>query len=530
MNRTLARPASVAITAILAGAMLSGCGGVGQSYDQSTGNSPGFRAIPTGETAAQGKMRARRRVKISALEAALAVHPSRVGPTVHGDMLGADVCVTYNLTQSGVAQAFINAGVTTTRFPGGCQVDLWHWRTGTDGPGRCSRSANPNSTWRNFVNDVALPAHLNVSLGVNYGSNKTCTAGGDPTEAAAWVSAAPARHWWTVGNEQYYAGNPGANALDLHRPAAGQTSCPGNPVCYAYYERAFYNDMHAAAAHNISVCIDGFPQQHSGAWDAVVLANARYDCSEIHFYPEIEGQGNDDTLLQNGAGLFDAFIKTEQAHLATAGRPNVPLFVAEVNRQSNTPGPESIVEGLFAANVVATAMDDGVARLTWHSTFADCNYPVPNQPNVYPSWLPWGTSGMFSGQNSNCSSMQPPLGTLLAVGNSFLVLSSYVHPGEHTLRTTKTGDVDVSGYAETYGRGYQVLLINRRRSSTDNVTVSIDGKTSGSGGQIVYYDKATFDQTQHGIYAGPTYGSLAPWTGSFTVTLTPWSVTSIQVN
>lgn len=398
MNGTLARPASVAITAILAGAMLSGCGGAGQSYDQSTSNSPGFRAIPTGETAAQGKMRASRRVKISALVAALAVHPSRVGTTVHGDMLGADVCVTYNLTQSGVAQAFINAGVTTTRFPGGCQVDLWHWKTGTDGPGRCSRSANPHSTWRNFVNDVTLPAHLNVSLGVNYGSNKTCTAGGDPTEAAAWVSAAPARHWWTVGDEQYYAGNPGANALDLHRPAAGQTSCPGNPVCYAYYERAFYNDMHAAATQNINVCIDGFPQQHSGAWDAVVLANARYDCSEIHFYPEIEGQGNDDTLLQNGAGLFDAFIKTEQAHLATAGRPNVPLFVAEVNRQSNTPGPESIVEGLFAANVMATAMDDGVARLTWHSTFSDCDYPVPNQPNVYPPWLHWGTSGMFSGR------------------------------------------------------------------------------------------------------------------------------------
>ena len=58
-------------------------------------------------------------------------------------------------------------------------------------------------------------AHYDLALTANYGTNETCTGGGDPAEAAAWAAAAvtdgiTVSHI-TVGNEEY-----GSWEEDLH--------------------------------------------------------------------------------------------------------------------------------------------------------------------------------------------------------------------------------------------------------------------------------------------------------------------------
>jgi hypothetical protein len=64
-----------------------------------------------------------------------------------------------------------------------------------------------------------------VALTANYGSNAACNAGGEPSEAAAWVTAALADgitpSHMTVGNEEY-----GSWEYDLH-------STPNDPTIYA---------------------------------------------------------------------------------------------------------------------------------------------------------------------------------------------------------------------------------------------------------------------------------------------------------
>ncbi len=143
------------------------------------------------------------------------VHPREVGAAVSTSVLGADMSVWFDIAQHGIASSFERAGLTTTRWPGGKAADRYHWKRNHYSKGICGsslgNSPNANSTFDNFMRDVAIPAHLDVAITVNYGSNRKCTGGADPDEAADWVAYANVRKgynltWWTVGNEQYRAG------------------------------------------------------------------------------------------------------------------------------------------------------------------------------------------------------------------------------------------------------------------------------------------------------------------------------------
>jgi hypothetical protein len=146
------------------------------------------------------------------------------GPAVTDKLLGMNMAVWYDLVsnQTGIVDAFQAAGITQVRWPGGSDSDLYHWATNSECDGGY---ADANDTFSNFVNDMAVPAKLDVALTANYGSNATCNGGGEPSEAAAWVTAALADgitvSHMTVGNEEY-----GSWEYDLH-------STPNDPTTYA---------------------------------------------------------------------------------------------------------------------------------------------------------------------------------------------------------------------------------------------------------------------------------------------------------
>src|ERR1700735_3289676 len=85
----------------------------------------------------------------------IVVHPSQVGATVSGLVMGANMATWYDVTQSNLTQAFKKAGMTATRWPGGSESDNFHWKTNSLGQGDCSGGyVNPNSTFGTFEKDI----------------------------------------------------------------------------------------------------------------------------------------------------------------------------------------------------------------------------------------------------------------------------------------------------------------------------------------------------------------------------------------
>jgi len=151
---------------------------------------------------------------IATTSSSVTVDQAPTSTVVTDKLLGMNMAVWYDLVanQAGIVDGLKAAGITQVRWPGGSDSDLYHWANNSECDGGF---AVGNDMFANFVTDMAVPANLDVALTADYGSNETCTAGGDPSEAAAWVTAAVGDNLTpshvTVGNEEY-----GSWEYDLH--------------------------------------------------------------------------------------------------------------------------------------------------------------------------------------------------------------------------------------------------------------------------------------------------------------------------
>lgn len=447
--------------------------------------------------------------------------------TVSPLILGAGMAVWYNITVPGIASTFTGLGMEATRWPGGKAANWYHWQTNSSGQGACSGDPNKYSTFDNFMHDVAIPAHLDLAITVNYGSNPACNDGADPNEAAAWVAYANATQnynvqWWTVGNEQYAPG-----AIDLH-------SQPHSPTQYAQIESSqFYPLMKAASPTPINVCVGVNPQQKKATWDPVVLTQALYDCVEMHYYAQNPQNVSDSFLLTQAVPALHADVANLKAQLNSAGHPNAPIYVGEIGSSTSPPGKQSqsIVQALFAGMVIGELVDDGIARATWHLGDGGCSLPSAGgdfDPSIY-GWQNWGGSMIFADkQQGGCPTEYIPPETPLATARAYQVLAGFAHPGESALATNVYSMPDIRAYSTTDAGGYAVMLFNLNETTTEDVTVAIDGKSGGSGGSITTYDKDMYDQTQNNVWTGPTTVSLGSWSGTFTISMPPWSMAVVQ--
>lgn len=456
----------------------------------------------------------------------LTVQPSKPGAAVSAAVLGANMATWYDVTQPGLAPTFQTAGLQSTRWPGGSESDNFHWKTDSLGQGPCGGGyVNPNSTFDSFLRDIAHPAHLDVAVTVNYGSNPECTGGADPGEAAGWVKYANARKhyalkWWSVGNEQY-----GSWETDLH-------SQPHDPSQYAgLVATSFYPRMHAASPTPIDVCVDVDPD--TPGWDATVLAQAKYDCVELHYYPQ--GNTVDDAfLIEKAAPGLAAYVGRLKGELAAAGRAKTPIYVGEIGSTYGTPGKQtmSITQALYAGQVVGELMKAGAARATWWIGYGGCNSSSGGgdfSPSLY-GWQDFGGYMIFSDGTlaDGCSTTDVPRGTLLPTARALQVASHFVRDGERMLGLSKTGLPRVRAYASTYDGGFALMLFNLSKTEGSVVPVKIAGRSSGSGGEIVTYDKALYDASKQNVWKGPIVKKLPPWSGGFSVTLPPWSIVTVQ--
>ena len=481
-------------------------------YNQATGVSPAITVV---------------------LQSSVIVDQSSVGPPVTDQLLGMNMAAWYDPTTSAIVPALQTAGIKAVRWPGGGWSDDYHWATNT----MCGSTPNPNSTFSNFVNDVATPAGLDVAITANYGTNAACNGPGEPGEAAAWAAAAltsgiHASHW-TVGNEEYGAWEDDLHAVK-HDPATYASAVAG--------ANGYYQSIKAAnPAALVGVSVN---PGNSPAWDPVVLENAKgyYDFVEYHYYPQGPGGEDDTFLVSQAAQGLTAVIDSIKLELASAGTPGTPIYIGEIGSVWANPGKQStsITQALYAGQVLGEMMNAGVSRATWWLAFGGCSDADTSQGGQFANfsnslygWQDFGGYMVFSDglPEYGCTSAPNlPAGTLLPTARAFQLFSNVAITGERVLFTTVTGDTtDVRAYAATNNGGTALVLFNLNQTTPEPVAVTLSGQSATTGVTVDTYSKAIYDLSKSNVWSAPATTNLGAQDLPLTLTLAPWSMNVVII-
>lgn len=457
------------------------------------------------------------------------------GPAVSNQLMGMNMAVFYDIdaNETAIVNAFQTAGIAAVRWPGGQASDDYHWQTNTE----CNSGyTNPNDTYANFIGDLEIPAGLDVALTADYGTNASCNGGGEPSEAASWVSYALAHGGTvshvTVGNEEYGDWEDDMHAIP-HDPATYASAVAGASGYYASIKAVSPNTLVGVEVNAGCTAANGC----TAGWDSTVLANAKgyYDFVEYHYYPEQPGQESDLYLVENAAQGLTTNIDTIKSELAAAGAANTPIYVGEIGSVTSDPGKQSwsITQGLFAGQALGEMMNDGVARATWWMGFGDCNGSAGNLSGSLYGWQNFGAYNVFSDGSTDTNPACPgdgPIGTLSPTAQAFNLFQHVAVNGENVLNATVLGDTtDVRAYAATHSGGTALVLFNLNETAAQTVSVNLSGQSASSDVTVMTYDKAIYDQSQNDVWAGPATTDLGTQALPMRLTLAPWSMNVVMV-
>src|SRR5215469_16405121 len=252
-------------------------------------------------------------------------------------------------TYEAMMTAFRSANFGMVRWPMAGISDYYHRQTNSFSS--CSSIWNPTArtTFDQFMQQVAQPLGVDVNITVNYGSNSTCTGGGDPNEAAAWVDYANNQmhygiKYWSIGNEQYYGSpilgstftTPDFNILPTDAGSVGSATY-ASQVASQFYPLMKAKDPTIQIGVDL-VVPDNNASTRTAPWDSTVLANASYDFVEVHWYGSSPANLaiSDSALLISGITYFSSALAQLRSELAAAGKTNVPIYVGEWG----IPGPD----------------------------------------------------------------------------------------------------------------------------------------------------------------------------------------------
>jgi len=498
----------------------------------------------------------------------VSVNPASPGIAVTDQLLGMNLAAWYDWSTNAnsINSAFKAAGVKAIRWPGGSWSDDYHWGYQTGSSTLVTtymcQTASPvtggwggYSTFSNFVNTIPLAGPYDLALTANYGTDEACTGGGDPDEAAAWAAAAVADgitpSHMTVGNEEY-----GSWETDLH----AKPNDPGTYAAAVIGSGGYYELIKAASPKTlVGVVADAKSNCCAADWDSTVLGNAAgsYDFVEYHYYPQNPGGESDSYLVNTAPQVFTQNINTLKSELKTAGQPNTPIYVGEMGSVSSNPGEQSwsITQGLFAGQLLGEMMNDGISRATWWIGFGNCNgdegAPWDGNSSVTSSsfygWQNFGAYNVFAdgagdlaSNNSPCN-YDGPIGTMSPTARAFQLFSNVAITGQNVLTANVTGDTtDVRAYAATNPGGTALVLFNLNETTSEQVAVTLSGKSSSSSVNVTTYDKAIYDLSGSpsgtppdpsgtSTWAPPATTSMGAQTLPLTLTLSPWSMNVVII-
>jgi hypothetical protein len=272
---------------------------------------------------------------------------------------------------------------------------------------------------------------------------------------------------------------------------------------------------------------------YSSAWDSYVLANAKHDFVELHYYPQGPGNESDAYLLGSGVPDFASALASLRAEMTAAGDPaSTPIMVGEINSVYANPGKQtvSIVNGLWTGMVVAEMMKAGVALATWWAAYPGCSTSNNNSASLY-GWQQFGSYNLFSDgppASQDCNSGMHA-GTPYPSGRAYALLSRFAGTGGTMLDATVTNP-NVRAYADATGGGYDVMLFNLSETAPQSVTLALVHASKARLRATQYtYGKAQYDLTQHRVYAGAVTTPLGASGASVRVTLPVWSMSVIEL-
>jgi len=459
------------------------------------------------------------------------------GPKISDKLLGMNLADWYDPTDPAIVPAFQAAGIKAMRWPGGSWSDDYHWKTNsmcysptTGAPLQPGGWAHPNGVYLNIINDLQIAGGLDVALTANYGTDSTCTKGGDPQEAADWITYAEAHggivSHITVGNEIY-----GTWETDLH-------SKPNDAATYAAATaNGFYPDI-KAVDKNVLVGVVVNPGNMPD-WDTTVLANAKYDFVEYHFYPQAPGNEDDTYLTQEAAQELTKQVELLKGELKTAGNPDTPIYVGEIGSVYTQPGKQSwsITQSLYAGQALGEMMNEGVSRLTWWIGFGDCDEDktgkaLGNMSASLYGWQTFGAYNVFSDGPTDgpCGVNSGPDGTMSATARAFQLFSNVAVDGESVLPATVAGDnTNVRAYAATHSGGTAIVLFNLNPTTEEPVKITLSGQSTTSGVTMITYSKAIYDKTKNNVWDPPTTTDLGSESLPLSLSLAPWSMNVILI-
>jgi len=470
------------------------------------------------------------------------VDQSGTGIHVSDQLMGMNLPSWYDVYSNagGINTAFVQAGIKAIRWPGGSWSDAYHWGQGGGMPFMCNTSGSGTGwggygTFAQFVTSIVQAGNYDLALTANYGSNATCNGGGDPAEAAAWVSEAVqdgvhASHV-TVGNEEY-----GSWEYDLH----AKQHDPATYASTVVGATGFFAKIKAAdSAAQVGVVVDA---DSSSSWDKTVLANAKgaYDFVEYHFYPQGPGSESDTYLVHQGALDLAKNLTYLKSELSTAGVPSTPIYVGEMGSVYTSPGKQSwsITQGLFAGQTLGEMMNSGVVRATWWIGFGNCDETgsgaaAGNMSSSLYGWQTFGAYNVFSDGPTDgpCGVGSGQLGTMSPTARAFQLFSHVAVTGETVLSANVAGTPDIRAYAATHSGGTALVLFNLNQTTSEPVTVTLSNQSASTDVTVMTYDKAIYDQTNSAnpVWAAPTTTDLGAETLPLTLTLTPWSMNVVTL-
>jgi hypothetical protein len=503
-----------------AGSLAIGSDTLTVAYTPDTGSASVYNAA-TGTSSA---------VTVNDVQTSVTVDLTTTGPAVTNQLLGMNMAYWYDQSNPAILPAFKTAGIKAIRWPGGSGSDDYHWANNTlcQGTPLAPVTQMATAAFSEVVSELIKPGALDVALTADYGTNSSCTGPGDPTEAASWAASALSLganvSHITVGNEEY-----GTWEEDLH-------SKPNDATTYANATATGYYPDIKAVSPNVLVGVEVNPG-NSPAWDPTVLAQAKYDFVEYHYYQQAPFQESDDYLVRQSAKNLTANLNAIKAELATAGYPNTPIYVGEIGSVYTNPGKQStsITQALYAGEALGEMMNAGVSRATWWIGFGGCDSD-PTQENFSSSLYGWQNYGgymVFSDglPEYGCEGAgSVPAGTLLPTARAFQLFNQMAVSGEKVLNASVTGDTDnVRAYAATNNGGTALLLFNLNEASAQPVTVTLNGQNASSGVTVTTYSKAIYDQSENGTWAPPTTTSLGSQNFPLTLSLDPWSMNMVII-
>ncbi len=489
-----------------------------------TASCAGTRTIPNAGSAAQpASPRAR------AATPAIVLDARSSGPAVARDLYGASLDTWYDFRQGFVNPSLRKAGIGLVRFPGGSESDAYHWEGGgslCDSMGYIT----PGATFDHLMTHAARPLNLDIAITLNYGSNRACNAGGEPSEAAAWVAEAKKRGYrvafWTVGNEVY-----GSWEYDLHQH-------PHDPTTYADAVRTGYYPAVKKADRSVKlgVVVD-LPSDT--AWNDVVLKKAQpFDFVEVHYYPEYNVH-SDAQLLGPDVDDFAADLSGLRKQMTAAGlSKRVPIYLGEFNNDAGNEGKQSvsIVNGLYLGQMLGTLANAGVPMATWWVAYGSCDETGDYSKKLY-GWQKFGSEALFSDglpdPYEGCADTPKiPGGTPFPTARVMALIASAAQAGAQVRAVSVPGSLGsrVRAYGFAQNGGYALVLFNNTlRAIAVNARVAGSGK-SGFTGTLLVYGKAQYDQSKENKWTGPASKSLGSVGTTIPLTLGPYSVTVLSLS